>query len=48
MSQAWVENTYEAIADEVADELSMLKKIILSEDDYEAAPSCDTSSEPAE
>jgi hypothetical protein len=48
MSQAWVEKTYEAIADEVADELSMLKKIILSEDDYETEPSCDTSTEPTE
>ena len=33
MNQSWVEKTYEAIANEVAAELSMLKEVILSEDD---------------
>ena len=41
MSDAWAEKTYEAAADKVADELSMLRDIILSSDNNDTTPSCD-------
>ena len=44
MSKGWVEDTYEAVAEQVAEELCLLREVVFSTSDDEPSHNCDTPS----